>query len=152
MRLNRFSDYSFRVLIHLALEPERLISISEIAGAYGISQNHLVKVAHSLSLNGLVKTVRGRSGGLKLARPAHEITVGEVFRSTEETMRLADCANCFLTPACGLTGVLAQGMAAMLKVFDSRTIADLVQQGPALRRQLARTGRLSRKPREKLKA
>lgn len=149
MRLTRYSDYSFRVLIHLALEPERLFSISEIAGAHGISQNHLVKVVHALSLNGLVKTVRGRSGGIKLARPAHEISVGEVFRCTEETIRLADCATCFLSPACGLTGVLAQGMAAMLKVFDSRTIADLVQQGPALRRQIARKAPAPRKARAK---
>jgi Rrf2 family nitric oxide-sensitive transcriptional repressor len=149
MRLTRYSDYSFRVLIHLALEPEQMFSISEIARAYGISQNHLVKVVHALSLNGLVKTVRGRSGGIRLARPAHEITVGEVFRCTEETMRLADCAACLLSPACGLTGVLAQGMAAMMKVFDSRTIADLVQQGPALRRQLARKPPSSRRQRAK---
>lgn len=74
--LTRYSDYSFRVLAHLALEPERLFSISKIARTYGISQNHLVKVVHALARNGFVKTVRGRTGGVMLARPTGEIRVG----------------------------------------------------------------------------
>jgi len=127
-----------RVLIHLALYPEQLCSIGEIARTYGISHNHLVKAVHALARNGFVQTVRGRTGGIRLARPAGKITVGEVVRKTEEGFQLADCPSCTLSPACGLTGVLAQGVTAMLKVYDSHTIADLVKEKGALRRQVSR--------------
>jgi Rrf2 family nitric oxide-sensitive transcriptional repressor len=138
MRLTRYTDYSLRVLIHLALYPEQLCSIGEIARTYGISHNHLVKAVHALARNGFVQTVRGRTGGIRLARPAGKITVGEVVRKTEEGFQLADCPSCTLSPACGLTGVLAQGVTAMLKVYDSHTIADLVKEKGALRRQVSR--------------
>ena len=90
MQLTRYSDYSLRVLIYLALDPERLVTIEEIAQSYGISKAHLMKVVHQLGLNGYVETVRGRGGGLRLARRPEEITVGEVVRSTEENMALVD--------------------------------------------------------------
>src|SRR6185369_11206592 len=138
MRFTRYTDYSLRVLIHLALYPEQLCSIGEIARIYDISHNHLVKAVHALARNGFVETVRGRSGGIRLARPAHKISVGEVVRHTEEGFQLADCASCTLSPACGLTGVLAQGVTAMLKVYDTHTIADLVKDKAALHRQVAR--------------
>ena len=138
MRFTRYTDYSLRVLIHLALYPEQLCSIGEIARTYGISHNHLVKAVHALARNGFVQTVRGRTGGIRLARPAGKITVGEVVRKTEEGFQLADCPSCTLSPACGLTGVLAQGVTAMLKVYDSHTIADLVKEKGALRRQVSR--------------
>ena len=138
MRLTRYTDYSLRVLIHLALYPEQLCSIGEIARTYGISHNHLVKAVHALARNGFVQTVRGRTGGIRLARPASKISVGEVVRKTEEGFQLADCPSCTLSPACGLTGVLAQGVTAMLKVYDSHTIADLVKEKGALRRQVSR--------------
>jgi len=138
MRLTRYTDYSLRVLLHLALYPEQLFSIGEIARVYGISHNHLVKAVHALARNGFVETVRGRSGGIRLARPPHKISVGEVVRQTEEGFQLADCGSCTLSPACGLTGVLAQGVTAMLKVYDSHTIADLVKDKAAMRRQVAK--------------
>lgn len=138
MRLTRYTDYSLRVLIHLALYPEQLCSIGEIARTYGISHNHLVKAVHALARNGFVQTVRGRTGGIRLARPAGKISVGEVVRQTEEGFQMADCSSCTLSPACGLTGVLAQGVTAMLKVYDSHTIADLVKEKGALRRQVSK--------------
>ena len=138
MRFTRYTDYSLRVLIHLALYPEQLCSIGEIARIYDISHNHLVKAVHALARNGFVETVRGRSGGIRLARPAHKISVGEVVRHTEEGFQLADCSSCTLSPACGLTGVLAQGVGAMLKVYDTHTIADLVKDKAAMRRQVAK--------------
>ena len=134
MRLTRYTDYSLRVLIHLALHDERLCSIGEIARSYDVSHNHLMKVVNALAHAGFVETVRGRTGGMRLARPAAEISVGEVVRHTEEGFQLADCSGCALSPACGLTGVLAQGMQAMLAVFDSYTIADLLTDPDAMRR------------------
>lgn len=138
MRLTRYTDYSLRVLIHLALNDDRLCSIGEIARAYEISHNHLTKVVVALGRDGFVETVRGRMGGMRLARPAEGISVGEVIRRTEEGFQLADCSGCAIAPACGLTGVLAEGLAAMLQVFDSYTIASLLKDKATMRRLIAR--------------
>jgi Rrf2 family transcriptional regulator, nitric oxide-sensitive transcriptional repressor len=125
MRLTRHTDYSLRVLIYLATHVDKSCAIAEIATAYRISYNHLMKVATVLAHAGFVEAQRGRGGGLKLAKPAAKIRVGDVVRVTEEGLRLADCDNCTIAPVCGLTGVLVSGVNAMLKVFDSYTVADL---------------------------
>lgn len=138
MRLTRYTDFSLRVLIHLALHDDRLCSIGEISRAYGISHNHLMKVVNALANEGFVETVRGRSGGMRLARPPHDISVGEVVRRTEEGFQLAECSGCSLSPACGLTGVLAKGVQAMLAVFDAYSIADLLTDKAAMRRMMNR--------------
>lgn len=134
MRLTRYTDYSLRVLIHLALHDDRLCSIGEISSTYDVSHNHLMKVVNALARDGFIETVRGRGGGMRLARPAEAITVGEVVRKTEEGFQLADCAGCSLAPACGLTGVLAQAVQAMMAVFDAHTIADLLTDRAAMKR------------------
>jgi Rrf2 family nitric oxide-sensitive transcriptional repressor len=126
MRLTLYTDYALRVLIHLALHEDRLCSISEVSRAYGVSHNHLMKVANALARDGFVETIRGRTGGMRLAAPAKQIRVGDVVRRTEEGFQLADCSGCALSPACGLTGVLAEGVTAMLSVFDRYSIADLL--------------------------
>src|SRR3546814_19212295 len=100
MRLTRYTDYSLRVLIHLALNDDRLCSIGEIARAYDVSHNHLMKVVNALAHDGFVETVRGRMGGMRLARAADTISVGEVVRRTEAGFQRADCPGCPLTPAC----------------------------------------------------
>ena len=126
MKLTRYTDYALRVLMHLAAKPDRLSSIGEIARSYGISQNHLMKVVHDLRKEGYVAAVRGRSGGIRLGRPAGEIVVGHVVRHTEEGFDLVDCGSCLIARACGLTGVLNEATAAFLAVLDRHTLADLV--------------------------
>lgn len=138
MRLTRYTDYSLRVLIHLALYDDRLCSIGEISHTYEISHNHLMKVVTALAHDGFIETVRGRGGGMRLARPAAQISVGEVVRRTEEGFQLADCSGCSLSPACGLTGILAKGVQAMLDVFDAYTIADLLTDKATMRRMMNR--------------
>lgn len=138
MRLTRYTDYSLRVLIHLALNDERLCSIGEMSRTYDVSHNHLMKVVNALAHDGFIGTVRGRGGGMQLARAPETITVGDVVRRTEEGFQLADCSGCALSPACGLTGVLAKGMQAMMAVFDSYTIADLLTDKDAMRRLMNR--------------
>ncbi|AKM11485.1 Rrf2 family transcriptional regulator [Croceicoccus naphthovorans] len=138
MRLTRYTDYSLRVLIHLALNDDRICSIGEISRTYDVSHNHMMKVVNALAHAGFIETVRGRAGGTRLARPAEEISVGEVVRHTEEGFQLADCSGCTLSPACGLTGVLAKGMEAMMAVFDSYTITDLLNDKDAMRRLINR--------------
>lgn len=126
MHLTRFTDYSLRVLIYLGTHPERTCSIAEIANAYGISQNHLVKVVHGLRREGFVTSVRGRSGGVRLARAEQDINVGDLVRRTEDDLRLVDCSRCAIAPGCGLIGALGQALGAFLAVLDGYTLADLV--------------------------
>jgi Rrf2 family nitric oxide-sensitive transcriptional repressor len=136
MRLTTLTDFSLRMLIHLAVKPEGRVTIAEVAKAYGISENHLMKVAHLLGQAGYVTTLRGRGGGLTLARPAAEITVGAVVRSMEPDMALVPCfadAPCAILPACRLAHTLDAARQAFLGVLDATTIADLAQPQDALR-------------------
>ncbi len=127
MRLTRYTDYAMRVLLRLGAEPDEVCSIAEIARSYGISQNHLMKVAHDLGKAGYIESVRGRSGGIRLARPADKINVGDVVRQTEQGFELAECGTCVIAPACRLTGVLDEALAAFMAVLDRYTVADLLQ-------------------------
>jgi len=127
MRLSRHTDYALRVLIHLAAQPDRLASIAEIARAYGISENHLMKVVHMLGRAGFIRTVRGRGGGIALAKPAVEIGIGDVVRHGEPDLRLADCGECLIAPACGLNSVLGEALGAFLAVLDHYSLADITR-------------------------
>ena len=141
MRLTVHSDFSLRVLMYLAAFPDRLATIEQIASAYGISQNHIMKVAQTLARHGFIETLRGRSGGIRLARPTKEITVGAVLRATEEDFQLVECFRpentCRITPVCRLKGALNDALDAYLQVLDDWTLAELVTS----RKRLA--GRLS---------
>ena len=138
MRLKSYTDYALRVLMHLAAKPDRLASIAEIARTYRISHNHLTKVVHDLRKEGFLDAVRGRSGGVKLARPADQITVGDVVRHTEGTFDLVDCGSCVIARACSLTGALHEARRAFMAVLDDYSLADLVEgQRSGLRELLA---------------
>lgn len=131
MQLTRYTDYSLRILIYLAVHQEQLSTIEEIANAYGISKAHLMKIVHQLGLAGYVQTVRGRGGGLRLARPPEEVRLGEVVRYTEETMAVVECfdprtSHCRIEPVCGLRAVLHEALDAFLRTLDGYTLADLV--------------------------
>ncbi len=141
MRLTMYSDYAMRVLMYLALRRPELCTIQEIADAYGISKNHLMKVAYQLGLSGWIETVRGRGGGLRLARDPADMRLGDVVRATEEDFRLVECFDpetdtCRITPACRLQGVLYKAGQAFLDVLDGYTLADLVDRPRALARLL----------------
>jgi Rrf2 family nitric oxide-sensitive transcriptional repressor len=141
MKLTRYTDYALRVLMHLAVQPRQLTSISTIARAYGISQNHLVKVVQDLRVAGFVEAARGRTGGIRLARPPEAIVLGEVVRHTEEGFDLVNCGSCLIAPACALTGALHHALGAFMDVLDGYSIADLTNtRAEALRRLLAIPG------------
>ncbi len=133
MRLTRYTDYAMRVLLHLAARDDGLASIGEIAGLYGISQNHLMKVVQDLGKAGFVRTVRGRGGGVALAKPADQIVIGQVVRHTEEGFQLVDCSNCLIAPACSLPRVLNEATAAFIAVLDKYTVADLMDRRHQMR-------------------
>jgi len=126
MRLTRYTDYAMRTLLYVAARPDRLSSIAEIADVYAISKNHLMKVVNDLVTAGYLDGIRGRNGGIRLARSASQINVGEVIRHTEEGFDLADCKTCIIAPVCGFTGVLGKALAAFMAVLDSYSLQDLV--------------------------
>jgi Rrf2 family nitric oxide-sensitive transcriptional repressor len=136
MRLTQLSDYSLRVLMYLGARPNRLATIQEIASAYGISDNHLMKVVHRLAQHGFVETVRGRGGGLRLKGQAGDIRLGAVVRAVEEDFRLVECFGsddtCRITNVCRLRRVLHGALNAFMAYLDEWTLADLVQKPKAL--------------------
>ncbi|GIN23224.1 MAG TPA: Rrf2 family transcriptional regulator [Bacillus bacterium] len=133
MKLTNYTDYSLRVLIYLALKkPGELANITEIAEAYSISRNHLTKVIHELGKMGVIHTIRGRRGGIKLALPPEEINIGEVVRKTEDDFNIVECfgdgpSRCVISPICGLKHVLNSALSAYLAVLDEYTLADIVK-------------------------
>jgi len=139
MRLTSYTDYCLRVLIYLAAHPEGRATIAEIAQSYGISENHLVKVVHFLGKAGFLTNVRGRGGGLTLARPATKINIGAVVRAAEGPAVPAACFDraaprCSIAPACRLRGILGEAVDAFYGVLDGYTLADLVGSGEGQRR------------------
>jgi Rrf2 family nitric oxide-sensitive transcriptional repressor len=132
MRLTAYTDYALRTLMYLATNRDRLVTISEIADVHGISKNHLMKVVHQLGLSGMVETVRGRNGGLRLNHEPAEINIGEVVRNTETDFQMAECFDpsgnqCMYSPACVLKSVLQSATAAYLDVLDSVTLESLIK-------------------------
>jgi Rrf2 family nitric oxide-sensitive transcriptional repressor len=130
MRLTNFTDYALRVLMYAAMRGEQLITIEETAQRYGVSRAHLMKVANVLTRRGYLTAVRGRSGGLRLGRPAEEIGLGDVIRATEPDLNLVECFGtgnrCVITPSCRLRGVLGEALQAFVSTLDRYTLADLV--------------------------
>jgi Rrf2 family nitric oxide-sensitive transcriptional repressor len=143
MRLTRFTDYGLRTLIYLALRPDTLASIAEIAAAYRISESHMTKVVCALGQAGLIETLRGRNGGLRLARPAARIGLGQVVRATEPELALVECqagGECAIDGCCRLRSIMDEATAALLGVLDRYTVADVA--GPGSRALLRRLGLL----------
>ena len=138
LRLTVYTDYALRLLMYLALKDDGLATIAEVAESYGISKNHLMKVAHQLGVAGYVATVRGRSGGLRLAKPAEAIGLGEVVRHTEPDMALVSCfkpvnAPCAIQQCCVLQSALEKAWLAFVEVLDGYTLSDLVKPRARLR-------------------
>ncbi len=132
MRLTLYTDYSLRVLIYLAGREDESVTITELADFYRISRNHLVKVVHNLGLKGYIQTSRGRNGGIRLSRPAKEIRLGEVVRSTEPDLDLLECFNpatdkCVISRSCSLKGILFNAQASFLEILDKYTLADIAK-------------------------
>lgn len=131
MRIASYSDFALRLLMYAAVKHPDYVTIAEVSKAYGISKNHLMKITHQLALAGYLDTLRGRNGGLRLAKPAREINVGHVMRLTETGSALVECFDpatnrCVITPACKLRHVLHDALEAFFKSLEKTTLADLV--------------------------
>lgn len=131
MQLTLQTDFSLRTLIYLGLQPAgQLSTVTEVAEAFHIPRNHLVKIAHRLGKEGFIDTVRGKNGGIRLARPTAEINIGELVRCIEPTLNPVDCRKpdgpCVILPSCRLKGVLNEASLAFVRVLESYTLADIV--------------------------
>lgn len=138
MRLSVYSDYSIRVLMQTALRSPARVTVDEVAGTFGISRHHLVKVVHDLGRSGYLATHRGVGGGFTLARPPEDIRLGEVVRLGEESETVIECTDgekrvCRLLPCCRLKGVLDEAAAAFFEVLDRYSLGDLVKDPTRMR-------------------
>lgn len=130
MRLTTMTDYALRLLMHVGQHRDRLCTIAEVAQVYGISEAHLMKITHQLGLAGWIETVRGKGGGMRLAREPAQINLGALVRSVEPDFLLVEClasgSACTLTGQCRLTRVVAGALDAFMLQLDSHTLADVL--------------------------
>jgi Rrf2 family nitric oxide-sensitive transcriptional repressor len=129
MHITRYTDYSLRVLMYLAINQDRLSTINEIAQSYAISKNHLMKIVQQLNLKGYLLAIRGKNGGIKLNRLPSDINIGELVREIEDKNKLVECFGennqCVITPSCQLKGIFAEAQESFFKVLDNYTLQDL---------------------------
>ncbi len=137
MQIDKFTDYALRVLMTLAVRAPQRIPTSEIAATFGLSENHLSKVATRLAREGFVHSERGRGGGLTLARPADQIVVGAVVRAMKRDDPVVECfganTTCLILPACGLRNPLAEAQEAFYAALDRYTLTDVTRPHRALK-------------------
>lgn len=141
MKLSLHTDYGLRVLMALAAMPERRVTIEDLATRHRVSRNHLMKVVLSLVNLGLVKSTRGRNGGLALARAPDDIRIGAVVRALETDLAVVAClgddgASCIFTGACRLTRALSRAVDAFIAELDRLTLADVAARRDPLRERL----------------
>jgi Rrf2 family nitric oxide-sensitive transcriptional repressor len=137
MQLTLFSDYALRLLLYMSVHRERRVALPEISAAYGISQNHLTKVVQRLIDGGWIESVRGRGGGLSLAREPRDISVAAVLRATEPHLNLVECFDahtntCPIDGACGLKQALVRAQEAFFSELERYSLADFTPRAAAL--------------------
>lgn len=141
MQLDKFSDYALRVLMVLAVKRPETVSVRQISETFGISDNHVAKIATSLVRAGFVISQRGRAGGLSLAKDPQQITVGSVLRTIKETTPVAECFGvhntCKILPACGLREPLHKAQEAFFATLDAYSLQDIIQQRTQLKQLIA---------------
>jgi len=131
MRLTAMTDFSLRLLMYVAQQSDdRLCTIAEIAEVYSLSEAHLMKITNHLSRVGWIETIRGKGGGIRLAKPAEKIRLGDVVRSVENDFALVECFssgnNCVLDSHCKLASVLGQALSQFMMHLDQHTLADIL--------------------------
>lgn len=141
MRLTKFTDYSLRVLIYLSVNADKHVAVGDIAAAYDISKNHLMKVILFLSAADLVITTRGKGGGIKLKVSPEQINIGDVVKKSESDSVLVECfaptlSDCRIESSCLLQDAFRKAENAFYAVLDNYTLADLIANRATLERLL----------------
>lgn len=132
MQLTRFTDLGLRVLMYVSVSaPGEVVTIAEIGQRFNAAPNHLTKVVQFMGQQGWLVNVRGKGGGVRLARPAADYRLGQIVRALERTEALIDCAEppCVLRGACALKGLLDQAEDAFYAELDRHTLADAMRGG-----------------------
>ena len=142
MRLTDYTDYTLRVLMFCALNPDRSVTIAELAESHAVSKNHLMKIVNDLARQGLLQTTRGRGGGLRLLKKPEDINIGAVVRQTETDFRLVECFDagfnsCILTAQCQLKHVFSAALKSYLAELDKVSLADVTRTAPVQQAQNA---------------
>jgi Rrf2 family nitric oxide-sensitive transcriptional repressor len=142
MKLTQYSDLGMRLLMYLALNKGKSVTIQDVSDHFGVSKNHMVKISHQLTKCGLIESTRGRYGGVALAKPADTINIKQVLLATEENFDLVECFadkknHCVISDACRLNKVLDEALQAFFTVLRNTTLADLVTNGPELEKVLS---------------
>ncbi|WP_265519322.1 RrF2 family transcriptional regulator [Nitratireductor luteus] len=137
MRMTLHTDYALRMLMMLGIRDGEPVTVQQVAESFGLSRNHLLKVALKLRNLSVITATRGRSGGIALARRPEDINIGAIIRATEDDFAMVECMKtdggaCLLSPACRLKGVVHEALQAYLAVFDKYSLADLIQNKEAL--------------------
>ncbi len=137
MHLTVHTDYALRVLTYLALHGDELATINDIADFFGVSKNHLVKVVHGLSQDGVIEAIRGRTGGIRLAMTPEEINIGSIVRKTEPGFQMVNCRSeddkCRVLQVCRLPEIFSGATRAFLAELDKVTLADVIKKKVLLR-------------------
>jgi Rrf2 family transcriptional regulator, nitric oxide-sensitive transcriptional repressor len=133
MQLTQYTDFALRTLIALGLNPGEKLTVAEISKAYGISRFHLVKVVAQLAELGFIVTLRGKGGGMRLARAPQEIRIGQVVREMEAELGVVEClkadgGSCVIAPACRLKTLLRGATQQFLASLDEHTLEDVLRQ------------------------
>jgi len=132
MQLTLYTDYSFRVLLYLGLNRDRLCTIAEISERCAATQNHLVKVVHNLGREGYIQTMRGRTGGIKLKKEPEEISLTEIIRCTEVNLNIAECLRenntCHISEVCIIKNIFEEAQNKFIETLDQYTVADLLKE------------------------
>lgn len=132
MKLTAFTDYSLRLLMYVAVNDDRLVSIREVSEVFELSRNHLMKIVHELGKGGYLKTVRGKNGGFRLGMLAQDINLGQLIRYTEDDLDVVECFDdknfdCKIVEQCMLAGVLQMALNSFFSVLDGHTLKDLIE-------------------------
>jgi Rrf2 family nitric oxide-sensitive transcriptional repressor len=151
MQLTQYTDFALRTLIALGLNPGEKLTVTQISKAYGISRHHLVKVVARLAELGYISTLRGKGGGMLLAKATTEIRVGEVVRAMESELGVVEClkadgGSCVIAPACRLKSVLRGATQQFLTALDEHTLEDVLRQRAPLSRLLGIPVRVEQRP------
>ncbi|WP_144211794.1 Rrf2 family transcriptional regulator [Shewanella donghaensis] len=130
MQLTRYTDYGIRILMYTAAQPKRetLFRIAEVTDVFELSSNHVAKIIHHLGKLGYIQTIRGKSGGFRLAVKPSDINLGKLVGELEPSLAPVNCSEpyCRFTPACSLKGILGRAVEAYMAVLNECTLADIV--------------------------
>lgn len=130
LHITRYTDYSIRVLIYLAVHGDELCTISDIAESYGISKNHLMKIVQQLNVKGYLLAVRGKNGGIRLRSAPGNINLGRLVRELEDETKMVECFGknnqCVITPSCQMKHIFARARDSFYRTLEEYTLQDLV--------------------------